>query len=160
MPAAMPLILRRPLSAARVALRRARRSQAGRDRGQAIVEFAFVIPILSIFLFATVEFGNLMRVQIELDNAVRAGARYLALNPSSNWNTVYQNAMQPVAPDLSGMTGTVSTTACTATPPEVTVKASYSYSAITPVGSLLKKYGGSFNSPDSLKSQSTMPQEC
>ena len=161
MPAAMPLTRRGALSAA---LRRAA-AGCGRitgERGQNLVEFALVVPILSVFLFAIVEFGNVMRVQIELDQAVRAGARYASINYSTaTWSTVLSNAIQPVAPGLSGISGSLSyPTACPASDAKLTLNASYTYAAITPVGGLMRLYSGSFSTPTTITSTSTMHSEC
>ena len=160
MHAAMPLTPRRAVSTARRLICCLSGRLRESERGQNMVEFAFVIPMLAIFMFAAVEFGNMFRTQIELDQAVRTGTRYLSLNPASSWSTVYSNAMKSMAPDLSNVTGTVSAGTCPSTTAEVTVSASYAYAAITPVGALLKNYGGSLNSSYTLTSKSTMHEEC
>jgi Flp pilus assembly protein TadG len=50
----------------------------GRERGQALVEFALVIPIFLLILFAIIQFGLLFGGQNSLVAAVRETARYAA----------------------------------------------------------------------------------
>ena len=45
------------------------------QRGQALVEFAFVLPLLLFVLFATVDFGVGLTRWIAITNAAREGAR-------------------------------------------------------------------------------------
>ncbi len=44
-------------------------------RGQALIEFAFVAPLMFIFLFAIVDFGIALDRRITLQHSVREGAR-------------------------------------------------------------------------------------
>jgi Flp pilus assembly protein TadG len=44
--------------------------------GQAIVEFAFALPIFLMVVFGTVDFGRVIFTYAELVNGVREGARY------------------------------------------------------------------------------------
>jgi Flp pilus assembly protein TadG len=46
--------------------------------GQALVEFALVIPIFLLIIFAIIQFGLLLGAQNSLTNAVRETARYAA----------------------------------------------------------------------------------
>ena len=50
-------------------------------RGQALLEFAFVVPLMLVFLFAIVDFGIAMDRRITLQHAVADGARRGAVNP-------------------------------------------------------------------------------
>ena len=45
------------------------------DRGAAAVEFALVVPLLLLLLFAVMEYGWVLTQQIVLTNAVSSGAR-------------------------------------------------------------------------------------
>jgi Flp pilus assembly protein TadG len=45
------------------------------ERGQTMVEFAFVLPIFVVLLFAIVQFGMAFNNYVTLTDAVRAGAR-------------------------------------------------------------------------------------
>ena len=49
------------------------------QRGAVAVEFALVIPILAMVVFAIIEFGRGYNAKVELTGAVREGARALAL---------------------------------------------------------------------------------
>lgn len=44
-------------------------------RGQALIEFAFIAPLMLIFLFSIVDFGLALDRRIMLQHAVREGAR-------------------------------------------------------------------------------------
>jgi Flp pilus assembly protein TadG len=50
------------------------------ERGQALVEFAMVLPLLALLLFAIVQFGIVYNNYISLTDAVRAGARKAAVS--------------------------------------------------------------------------------
>lgn len=52
-----------------------RRVTPGRASGQALVEFAFVIPILLLLFFGVVDFGRLVYMNSVLSQAAREGAR-------------------------------------------------------------------------------------
>jgi hypothetical protein len=54
-------------------------NRRARQRGQTIVEFAVIAPIIFLFLFVIVDFGIAMDRRIVLDHAVREGARYAAV---------------------------------------------------------------------------------
>jgi Flp pilus assembly protein TadG len=56
--------------------RRIRRS----EEGQAMVEFALVIPLLLLLIFGIIQFGILFNNYLALTDAVRAGARQAAVS--------------------------------------------------------------------------------
>ena len=47
----------------------------GSNRGQAIIEFAFVLPLLCIMILGIIEFGVLFYDKAVVTNASREGAR-------------------------------------------------------------------------------------
>ncbi len=49
-------------------------------RGQTLIEFAFVLPVILVFFFALVDFGIAIDRRIVLQHAVREGARYGAVH--------------------------------------------------------------------------------
>ena len=51
------------------------------ERGQNLVEFALVLPILLIVLFGALDLGRIFWVSISLTNAAREGARYITMHP-------------------------------------------------------------------------------
>lgn len=59
---------------------RNRRRWRRRSRGQSIVEFALVLPILLLLVFGTVDLGRLVFYQSLINNAVRDGARVAIIN--------------------------------------------------------------------------------
>lgn len=50
-----------------------------RERGQAIIEFAVLTPIIFAFIFIIVDFGIGLSHHVALTNAAREGARYAAV---------------------------------------------------------------------------------
>jgi len=50
------------------------------SRGQTLVEFALVFPIIVILLFGIIDFGLMLNHRITLEHAVREGARYAAVH--------------------------------------------------------------------------------
>jgi Flp pilus assembly protein TadG len=50
------------------------------ERGQSMVEFALVLPVLLLVLFAIVQFGVVFNRYVALTDAVRAGARKAAVS--------------------------------------------------------------------------------
>jgi hypothetical protein len=56
------------------------RSYNGSSRGQTLVEFALILPIIVILLFGIIDFGLMLNHRITLQHAVREGARYAAVH--------------------------------------------------------------------------------
>ncbi len=54
------------------------------NRGQSLVEFALVVPIFLLIVFAIIQFGMIMGAQDGLSNAVREATRYASTVPVSN----------------------------------------------------------------------------
>ena len=52
----------------------------GRSRGQALVEFALVVPFFLLLLFGIIEAGRFIFYYETLSNATREGARYAIVN--------------------------------------------------------------------------------
>jgi Flp pilus assembly pilin Flp len=52
------------------------------ERGQTMVEFALVIPVLCLLVFGIIQFGLLFRDYLALTDAVRVGARQAAVSRS------------------------------------------------------------------------------
>jgi len=52
-----------------------------RRKGTSLVEFALVLPILTITMLGIVQFGLILFVRAAVDNAAREGARYGTVHP-------------------------------------------------------------------------------
>jgi Flp pilus assembly protein TadG len=51
------------------------------EKGQVLVETAFVLPLLLVLIFGMVDFGRAMYTKNTLNNAARSGARVAAVTP-------------------------------------------------------------------------------
>jgi len=76
----------------------------GIQRGQALVEFAFVFPIIALLAFAFVDIGRAVFNYNTLTNAARQAARVAIVNQvdpaSAPWDCVANKPVQnPVAPN-------------------------------------------------------------
>jgi len=62
------------------------RGRRGRDghRGQSLVEFALVLPVLLLLALIAIDFGRIYLGWINLQNMARIGANYAANNPPGN----------------------------------------------------------------------------
>lgn len=61
-------------------IRRISRRMTKEERGQAMVEFAIVVPILLLLVFGIIQFGILFNHYQTLTDAVRVGARQAAVS--------------------------------------------------------------------------------
>jgi Flp pilus assembly protein TadG len=96
------------------------------NHGAALVELAFVTPILLVLVIGAVDFGRAYYVDLEVENAAHAGAEYGSLNPTLTAGIA--TAARQSAPDLSNLTVMAQTWGC-----ECSDGSSYSAScAITP----------------------------
>ncbi|HEY8718930.1 TadE family protein, partial [Pengzhenrongella sp.] len=59
------------------------RGRQSRSAGQALVEFALVIPVMLLMLAIAIDFGRLFFSYIEITNAAREGASFGAHAPSN-----------------------------------------------------------------------------
>ena len=62
------------------------------ESGNAVVEFALVLPFLLLILFGIVNFGVLMYNQSVITNAAREGARWASIHTSTVYGTTCANA--------------------------------------------------------------------
>jgi TadE-like protein len=61
------------------------RRRGNRTRGQALVEFALILPILALFLMLALDFGRVFFGWVALNNASRIAANAAAVHPDA-WN--------------------------------------------------------------------------
>jgi hypothetical protein len=54
------------------------------QEGQALVEFAMIVPLLMLVLLAIIQFGRMLETYIVLTDAARTGARQLALEQGND----------------------------------------------------------------------------
>ena len=59
-----------------------------KEDGQAMVEFALVLPVFLLILCGIIDFGWLFYNQLSLNNACREGARYAVVNTADNADTL------------------------------------------------------------------------
>lgn len=115
------------------------RPSRARSRGQALVEFALILPIMLFLLVIAIDFGRLFYLNIGINNGAREGAAYGAKVPSDTTG-ITTRVRQELG--LSAADASVSVTkACNPdcyTSPTVTpahtirVTASTSFSFLTP----------------------------
>ena len=70
-----------------------------KEDGQAVVEFALVLPLLLLLIFGAMDFGWLFFNKIQVNNASREGARYAAIHwKESNFEDDTKNLAMACAP--------------------------------------------------------------
>lgn len=58
--------------------------RTGEERGQALLEFALVIVMLFLLLFAIIDFARIFFAYSTMSNGVREGARFAIVHPQDN----------------------------------------------------------------------------
>lgn len=100
------------------------------ERGQTMVEFALVLPVLVVLVLAIAQFGVAFNNYLALTDAARAAARQGAVARTQvNPATACQNAGYAAGTDLKGP-GTIFLLSCSSpwtVGSDVTVTASYPY---------------------------------
>jgi Flp pilus assembly protein TadG len=102
-----------------------------RSDGQAMVEFALVLPLLAMLLFGVIQFGILFNNYLDLTDATRAGARKAAVSrqttdPSGPAGVATQAVINS-AGDITLTSANVTVTSTWQPGDDVTVQASYPY---------------------------------
>ena len=130
------------------------RARRQREGGQALVEFALVVPVFLILLLGIVDFGWALRSWITVTNSAREGARTGAVGATCD--DIKQRAVDTSA-DLLTLSD-VAVQNCQGDPgTSVVVTVTYDYSFITPLGALLTTFsGGSLPSTITMTSSSDM----
>jgi Flp pilus assembly protein TadG len=107
-----------------------KRIQIRNQQGQTMTEFALVLPVLALILFAVIQFGIVFNNYITLTDATRAGARKAAVSRQDpNRNSAVISAVRSSASDLTSSKLSVSPPSSTWNAGDgVTVTASYPYS--------------------------------
>jgi Flp pilus assembly protein TadG len=135
-----------------------RRTETGNERGQAVAEFALVIPIFLLLVFAIVDFGMGFHAWITVTNSAREGARLGAVGATQTEieDEVYQTSSSLDADKLD-----VLVTNAEGNPGEsVVVDVEYDYELITPLSSVMGMVSGdSIGETLSLSSRAEMRLE-
>jgi Flp pilus assembly protein TadG len=105
-----------------------------RMRGQAMVEFALVLPVFLFVVMMTIDFGWALRAYITTTNSAREGARLGVTGASvtSIQNKVASSSAGLLEPSDATVTGAQGDPGS-----NVTVTVTYDYTYLTPLGSLL-----------------------
>lgn len=110
------------------------------ERGQSLVEFAMILPILLALLIGIFEFGRSWNAYQVLTNAAREGAR-LAVIPGTNEAQVRQvvsDALTNAALDPgAGTIGVAGVGSGTGTPATVSIDYPYEFTFLGPVVGML-----------------------
>ena len=100
------------------------------DRGQSIVEFAFILPFLVFLLLAIIQFGLAFHNYLAITDAARVGARAAAVhrtsNPCSAATTAIQNTVS--ATQWGVISSRITCTAGSNVGDQVKITISYPYS--------------------------------
>jgi Flp pilus assembly protein TadG len=107
------------------------------ERGQSLVEFAMVLPLLLVLLFGIVDFGRAFQSWISITNAAREGARVGTTGATATTICARVEATAAVSGATCTVTGVPGMTG-----DNVTVKVDYTLSLITPIGPMLGLLGG------------------
>jgi Flp pilus assembly protein TadG len=98
----------------------------GNEQGQAMTEFALVLPILLVILFAIIQFGIVFNRYLDLTDAVRAGARKAAVSRlATDPVAVTKQAVTSSAGDITINPSDITVTSTWDPGSDVTVEATY-----------------------------------
>lgn len=122
----------------------------GNEKGQSVVEFAIILPIVVLVLMAIIEFGIMLNCYLKVENAAREGARAGIVSTS---NVVIRNSIVNVSPNLKAANLQISISPAEASRKSgetLTVNVSYKYEMTVPIISNL------FGKSVDLKAQTSM----
>jgi len=128
--------------------RRTEKGQRG-EKGQALVEFALLVPIFLILLFAIVDFGMGFHSWITVTNSAREGARLGAVQGTTLQIETRVRDTATLINEDTNMTVTVTNAADNGGDPgeSVVVQVDYDYDLITPLASLVAFLTGDIIGP-------------
>lgn len=113
-----------------------------RESGQALVEFALVLPFILVLLFALVDFGRAYYTWLLVTNAAREGARVGATQQdASTINTRIYDSIENL--DEAKLQAPVLTNVQGARGEAIEVDLTYQFEFVTPIGEMLQLVGGS-----------------
>jgi Flp pilus assembly protein TadG len=115
-----------------------RNRPARRDRGQSLVEFALILPLLFIVVFGIIDFGMGFHSWITVTNAAREGARLGAVHASEDEIIAkVHDAANNLDPDNLDITVTNADPEADHVGEPVSVQVDYQYDLITPLAGIL-----------------------
>jgi Flp pilus assembly protein TadG len=115
-----------------------KRIQIRNEQGQTMTEFALVLPVLALILFAVIQFGIVFNNYVTLTDATRAGARKAAVSrQASDPVGAAVAAVRASAKDLKQTDLSVTVTSTWKPTEDVSVTATYPYS-ISLLGMVVK----------------------
>lgn len=98
------------------------------EKGQTMVEFAMVAPLILVILFAVVQFGAVYNDYVTITDATRAGARKAAVSRlASSPVAAAEQAVRDSAPGLAQSELDVTVSSSWEHGEDVTVTAAYPY---------------------------------
>jgi Flp pilus assembly protein TadG len=116
------------------------------ERGQSLAEFALIIPLFLLLMFAIVDFGMGFYSWITVTNAAREGARIGAVGADS---ATIQQRVKDTAGSLNNSNLTISVSnAGGSSGQTVGVTVHYNYKLITPLSSLMGLVSGGSIGPN------------
>ena len=122
------------------------------------MEFAIVVPLLLLIVFATVDFGRLLNAQIKATEAAREGARAASVaGPSTDHYTAADRRVRAVDSRIRMVSPS---TYCD--PPfteneDATVHTELDFEWITPVGAFAGFFGGPWRTGVTVTGKGVMP---
>lgn len=149
--------MRLPIAAIR-RLRGPKRTRAGaRERGQALVEFALILPIMLLLICALVDFGRAYYTWLMVTNAAREGARIGATQqPIGAINTRIIDSADGLDP--SRLTISVTNVQGPRGEP-IEVDLTYDFRFVTPIGNIMQLVGGDGLAEPTIEGHASMRLE-
>ena len=137
-------------------MRQPQRQKVSRSEGQALVEFALLLPLFLMLLFGMIDFGRAYSASVTQTNAAREGARLgvtgatqsaiVTRSQSTSANSCNNGNPSVAVQGAQGASGT-----------DVVVTVSCSLNLITPLAGIIKLVtGGAFQGTIPLSSSATM----
>lgn len=134
-----------------------RTRSALRERGQTLLEFALILPLMLLLIFALVDFGRGFYTWLIVTNGAREGARVGATQ--QDYNTIMARINEATGTlDQSRMTVTLTNVQGPRGDP-ITVEIRYDFDWVTPVGPLLNIVSGGNLSNVTIRGYASMRLE-
>jgi len=129
----------------------------GSERGQTLVEFALILPVMLILIFALVDFGRGFYTWLVVTNAAREGARVGATQQGpSAIQTRINDSISGLDSSLLSITLT-NVQGARGTPVEVDLV--YDFAFVTPLGDLIAFVSGGTLTDPTISSHASMRLE-